>query len=325
MSLKNLIVKGKYYQYTSENPNLEDQIKHLNRIKQLIQHYLISTGFDDATPSVYNYANMTFYQHIDRTEEIEQKSMFAFLTKERREVKTHYLVQLNNVKNSAIWRVNVCCYPNDFYNKKAVFVEVTSEPAIIHKYQQLNYRPSLNQDDIDLIIFENTEFISQLAISILLNEFEKPKPLDSFVKTEVTIKLRNSGFEKIANLLEKGRKEIEEGKTENGLVDLRSALELFLVELIEKRNGVTNNQDKIKMNINELKKLGIIDDSIAKLLVAILVQGAYSNLSDTTHTRNSVDLFDARLYFDVIEKVFDYLIEKGVKYNINMAKTLQSS
>jgi len=317
MSLKNLIIKGKFFQLSNEGATIDSQVEHFKRMKKIVYQYLYDSGYDQISPqpTTYNYAIMEFYQAIVKSPESKGK-FSSRLFGNKQETRNNYLKQLENIKDSSAWHVTICCYPNVIDGKKTIIVEITSEPAIIHKYQQLKYQPSLTQDDIDLIIYENQEFISRLATAVFLNPLTEPTPLGTFVKTNISTKLRAFGFEKTANLYDKGRDEIEHGKTENGLVDLRSTLEQFLVEIIQHRNGTPANPDKIKININEIKDLGIIDDEMAKLLVEVLVHGVYSNLSNTTHSRESVDLFDARLYFDLVEKIFDFLLEKGVKYRI---------
>ena len=317
MSLKNLIVKGKYFQYTGEPANLEKQKNHFNQIKTAIRDYITSNGYDELFPHTFhNFASMDFNAIIIRPEKKENQSFFSFMHKDAKDIKNYYLEQLKNTKESAVWRLNVCCNPRDLDGRKVIFVEITSEPAIIYKFQQLNERASLDQDKIDLIIYENQEFISRLAAANLLNTLDPPKPIGSSVKTDVTIKLRAFNFNKIADFLEKGRQEVEDGQSENGLVTLRSALELFFVEILMRKGIEPAPQKNVNKNIDKLLGLGFIDSSTHNNLIKLAYNGLYINLSTVTHDRIPRDYFDSRFYFNLTEEIFDYVLERVIKLNL---------
>lgn len=53
------------------------------------------------------------------------------------------------------------------------------------------------------------------------------------------------------------------------------------------------------------------------LLTQTLVNGVWVKLSDdAVHGRKSFSLFDSRLFFNLSEDTFDFLIEKVLRYNI---------
>lgn len=316
MSLKNLIVKGKYSVVFSETPDLDHLRELFDKIKQNIQVYLSESGYQQTSPDslLHNYANMEFYPIISAsTLEPIKKSWFWVRRKPRTNL---HLDQLNRMKKAAPWHVSVSCYPGQMGDKHLIVVEITSEPSIIHQYQQLHIAPILNQDDIDLIVYENEEFIARLAKANLLNTLEKPKPLGSFIKTEVALKLRTFDFNEIADLLEKSRKEIEGGKSENGLVDLRSAIELFFVRILERKGEKAAPQKDINKNIDKLHGLRYIDTNTHKILMKLAYNGLYTNLSEITHDRISRDYFDSRFQLNITEQIFDYLLDRVIKLNI---------
>jgi hypothetical protein len=316
MSLKNLIVKGRYFVAFSSEPGLDKQRELYHTVRANIQEYLLAKGYEEhGNNTVFRtFANMEFYIRISNA---LQKPKKRILLRRAKEPYNPHLEQLSIMKNAAPWHISVCCHPDTINKKEIISIDVTSEPAIIHKYQQLNYRPILNQDDIDLIVYENEEFISRFAEANLLNVLEKPHPLGSFIKTPVTEKLRFFDFSDIAVLLEKGRQDLERGKSEDGLVDLRSALELFFVKIVERKGGKPAPQKDVKNNIDKLFGLGYIDQYTRQLLLKLAHTGLYVTLSNVTHDRVTRDYFDARFQFNVAEEIFDYVIERSVKMNIH--------
>jgi hypothetical protein len=318
MTLKNLIVKGKYFQIYEKNSDI-NQIKNaFDFVRKNIIGYLNNLGYATGNHNfLISYANVEFYPMISESVINPKAKSRLSIFKPDPQIKNYHLEQLNIMKDGAPWHVNICIFPGDIYNKNdGLVIEITSEPAIVHKYQQLHYRPSLNQDDIDLIVYENEEFISRIAIANLLSPLEKPKPIGSFVKTQITEKLRAFNFINIANFLEKGRREVEDGKSENGLVTLRSAIELFFVEIIDRKGEKPAPQKDVNKNIDKLQGLGYIDSNTHNILMKIAYNGLYVNLSNVTHDRQSRDYFDSRFYFNMSEVVFDYVLERIIKLNI---------
>jgi hypothetical protein len=318
MSLKNLIVKGKFYQYSIEKLDIEGQKKLYNDIKTRIRHYFL-TDYNETSPIPihYDFANMEFIRKVPRPQEPdEKKSLFPLFPTGKTKKENPYFKHLGETTDSAIWRLNICCYPLTIREKDAIVIDVTSEPAIIHKYQQLGQRRLLNQDDIDLIVYENVEFVLRFANANLFNVLEIPKPIGSTFNTDVTIKLRAFNFNKIADLLEKGRQEVENGQSENGLVTLRSAIEFFFVEVLTRKGITPAPQKDVNKNIDKLHSLGFIDSTTHRNLLKLSYNGLYTNLSEVTHDRISRDYFDSRFYFDITEEIFNYVLERVIKFNL---------
>lgn len=284
-------------------------------IRSRVQDYLLAKGYEEVgNDTVFHaFANMEFYIRISSALQEPKKKFFLKKTKEPYNA---HLEQLRITKDAAPWHISICCHPSNINKDEVISIDVTSEPAIIQKYQQLHYRPVLNQDDVDLIVYENEEFISRFAEANLLNVLEKPRPLGSFIKTPVIEKLRFFDFSDIADILEDGRKDLERGKSEDGLVDLRSALELFFVKVVERKGGKPAPQKDVKNNIDKLLGLGYIDQHTCQLLLKLAYNGLYVTLSDVTHDRVTRDYFDARFQFSVAEEIFDYVVERSVKMNL---------
>lgn len=192
-------------------------------------------------------------------------------------------------------------------------MEILSEPAIFYKIAQLKLNIILDNRNYSYIIYTNRVFIEGLAKSIQAFTIKAPAPLSAYVKTVVSDKLREFNFIEESKLLEKGRKRIEIGEVENGLMDLRVAMERFFFNLVQnKTNLELAPQDKIKANIEKLEKVGYLDGEIKGFLVAIS-ERLLSN--QPAHKRELVmeqySLFEARLFFNLVEDIFDYFIEKN--------------
>lgn len=123
--------------------------------------------------------------------------------------------------------------------------------------------------------------------------------------------MRKYGIEKVAELLENGRQKLETGRSEDGLIDLRSAIEIFLVEILKMIGNKPHSQDKVKQNIEVLEKSRYLDGKMKGLLIKILHNSIYDHISDkAAHKREPCYLDDSRYIFDLTDDTFNYLIEK---------------
>jgi len=312
MLAENFVVKGTFFQIKWKD---EEWNKFLDRVKFMLIENLKSKGYFYNGPDsfFYKYLEMNFDIIIPKNESILQYIPFL---KKRFEYHSKYFEKLKNTRNDIPWHVKIYLYAGKFKDTDGLFIEITSEPAIFYKIVQVNSNIFIDNERYRYIVYTSTEFIDGIAKSLACTSIKEPKPLLEYIKTEVSEKLKAYNFDKIADLLDKGRKEIELGKTENGLVDLRASIENFLFDLI---NGIGEKPHPLHQpenNINLLEKIGYLDGKTKGLMIKVLYNGIYQVLSDTTHKRENVNLFDARLYFNLTEQTFDYLLEKIMRYKI---------
>jgi len=320
MEAENFVVKGKFMVIRPEN--IETR-KLLNKIKDIIIENLLSKGYIYKGPIsfMYNYFELEFL--FDQTLEmpLHYKLLKLLPIYDENKYKIEcYLKDLERKREDIPWRIKIYLYLGEFRGKNGIILEIISEPAIFYQIVQLGRNPNISRNKYSYIIYTNSEFIEGVAKSIHAITIENPKPLSHYIKTNVSTKLKEFGFLEEAKLIEKGRSRIEIGDIENGLMDLRNAMERFFFNIIKKTGFEPAHKYKIKKNIEKLENLGYLSGEIKGFIIK-MTDHLYSILSEQpAHEREPVkkqhNLFDARLFFDLIENIFDYLIEKIIRYNI---------
>jgi len=310
MLAENFVVKGTFFQAKLKD---EDIKISFDRLKNMLIENLRSKGYvyDGPISFMYNYLEMNFTLIIPD----EKKSLF----KKRLDSSVIYFKNLKTTRNDVPWIVKIYLYYGKFRENEGIFIEITSEPAIFYKIVQIKSDIPVDEKEYSFIVYTNKEFVEGIAKSLACVSVKDPKPLMEYIKTEVSEKLKSFNFDKIANLIENGRREIELGRTPYGLDDLRAAIENFLFEIIKRLEENPHPLDKPEKNIELLESIGYLDGKTKGLIIKMLYNGIYIILSDKTiHKREPVNLFDARLYFNLTEQTFDYLLEKILRYKIKV-------
>lgn len=319
MNAENFAVKGKFF---VQKPEKIDFSEFFESLQNAIIDYMLSKGYTYSGPSsfFFKYTELEFY--LSRTEASSfLEKIRKVLNRDRYDWKI-YSQSLARTRDDMPWRVKIYLYFGKFKENKGIILEIISEPAIFYKIVQLNKHPNVKHSDYTYIIYTNREFVEGIAKSIHAFTIKEARPLSNYVKTEISDKLKKFGFLEESELLEKGRKRIEIGDIENGLLDLRSAMEVFFFNLVKRKIKLKPaTQDKIKANIEKLGNAGYLDDEIKGFLISICHQKIYNVLSDQpAHKREPIkeqySLFEARLFFNLVENIFDYLIERCIQYNI---------
>jgi hypothetical protein len=316
MIAENYVVKGSFFSYRQKDEELS---VFFQKTKNKITDYFHYQAYVDSSPgSIFSsYAEMQFKILIEN--EIPQKGL---LSKFRKKEEEPYFKKLRITRRGTPWIVKLNFYPGKFLDADGLNIDIISEPAIFYQIDQLGWNIPIDRKEYSFITYSNTQFIIGLANAMLWSTIKDPKPLQYYSKTELSQKMRKYNFEKIADLLEKGTTKIEIGNSDDGLMDLRSAIEIFLVDLIKRIGESPHPQDKVSANIEILEKLGYLDGKMKGLIIQTLYNGVWSKISDTAvHKREPFNLFDARLCFNVTEEIFDYFIEKVLRYNIKTSTT----
>jgi len=311
MIAENFVVKGSFFAFRQ---NEEDIVEHFKMIREKVDTYCFSQGYTNVTPEPFfgRYGEMRFDLAISPT-----KPNNGLLSKLKRNREDPYFAKLRVTRKGTPWTVKIYFYPGTYQNINGFNIDIISEPAIFFQIDQLGFDTPIDSKDYSFITYPNIQFVHGLAKAMLWSTITEPRPLQYYLNTELTLKLRKYNFEKPGDLLEKGSSKIEMGASEDGLTDLRSAIEIFLVELVNHLGQKPHPQDKVEANIEILEKMGYLDGKMKGLIVKTLVNGVWSKISDTaTHKREPFNLFDARLCYNITEEIFDYFIEKIVRYNI---------
>ena len=227
-----------------------------------------------------------------------------------------YFKRLKSVKKSTPWRIKIDFVQGSYKDRDGIAVNIISEPAIFHKIVQLGHSDLISAGDYSYIIYENTEFVMDIARAVFLATIKEPEPLNTCVQSDITQKMKNLGFINVGALIDNGRLKIESGHILDGLGDLRSSIELFFYMIVEKLGETPRAQEKLKDNIELLEKAGYIDGETKGLILKVLYNSLYTILSERIHKREPCLLFNARLYFCLTEQIFDYLIEKIIIHNV---------
>jgi len=311
MRAENFVFKIKFFMNSKE----------LNKIRDSLISFLQSEGYSYANPisSFYNFLSITFMLNtppISTPFNLRLKRIFGFIDNQKLKQEI-YFKTISKIRSDMPYEINIFIYLGKWKDFDGMIVEVLSKPVIYFKITQLLYSPNLvSSEEYSFISTENKIFLEKIAKAVHGYIIEAPKPLNFYIETEVTEKLKSFGFEKAAEIMRKGKEKIELGDS-GGLDDLRGAIENFLYHLISKLGDEPFPLHESEKNISLLKNFGYIDENIERVIKKILHGGIYSFISNVkTHPRKDVDLFTSRLCFNIVEETFNYLIERVWRFKI---------
>lgn len=313
MKAENFVFKGKFFINSKE----------LEKIKNALIDLLRGEGYMYVSPISFfhNFLSMTFclkLPEISTPISLRFKQLLGIKSKSETSTEV-YFKQLAKTKDSVPSEIDISVYFGKINDTDGIIVEVVSKPVIWFKITQLLVAKQISQEEYSFVSVENKQFIEKISRALNGYFIENPKPLDAYISSEILEKLISFGFPKISEMIRKGKEKIELGNS-SGLDELRGAIENFLYQFILKINEKPEPLDKPERNIQLIKNLRYIDDDIKRLIESILFKGVYSFLSNVvTHPRKEVDIFTSRLCFDITEDVFDYLIERIIKYKIRLS------
>ena len=206
-------------------------------------------------------------------------------------------------------RVNVSIVPSQVKDKKGFLITVRSEPIVLLQMSILGKKPVLDELIYSYTIENGKEFVNNVMLGIGATVLERPKALSEYSGNLAIERMERFGFDQIALLLRQGRTKIEAGNTEDGLTDLREALQDFVSECIKRVGG--KSQNTIRKDLDSLKDLGFIDDWMHETVNNFLYEWMYRYLSaKPVHRRERVGYNDSRLLFSISEEIMSYLIDK---------------
>lgn len=306
--VENLIVEGKCF-YPWDNP--QEYNKFNNMISEFMRQRLyISTTF----PTNFiedRFLSMSFVLNFGRMDiKIPFFTKIAMFLRLENSQKI-YETKLGNIREDLPFNIIVYMNSHTLNNQKGFLLNIRSEPVLLFQMRQLRYRPNLDDFRYSNIIETNKQFINEIMYGTGGVIIEKPKVIAEIIHTPFIEVLKNLGFDKIADLLKQGNLKLERGDIEDGLTDLRGALQLFIEEMVKKINQepATN----FPSNLDILKKYEYVDAHLYSVIRDTLYEWMYRYISDKpVHKREKININDAKLFFSMSEVLMNYLIEKVV-------------
>lgn len=282
-----------------------------NVLKYLINGNLRSKGFilGEPNPRFYPYLEMNFNLEIR-----DNPSLMEKIFKIKKNYRKKYFKRLKECRNDFPWTVRVYIHPGKFEEEEGCYIEIISEPSIFYKIIQLNRRINICEEDYSFIIYTNQQFINGIASSLNFIVIKNPSVLSQYINNYCIEELKNFKFDKIAKLLEEGRKKLEGGG--NAIGDLIGIIENFLEELIKRIGERPKGLHNPEKNIQKLKDSGFLEDYMEGSLMKGIYNAVYLPLKDKDHKKEQIDLFNLKLFYGVIENYILYLIERILKFRI---------
>ncbi|MGV9141953.1 MAG: hypothetical protein ACOC1X_03350 [Promethearchaeota archaeon] len=333
MEAENFVVKGRFFVPLpkDEEKSGYSTTRFIIDIKNMVIENLTSKGYLYSGPAsiVYNYFELEFrmiyYSKLSITDRL-----FRFVNPEKKQAE-NYFKNLGESRDDIPWKVRVYLYMGNHKGFQGIFLDIISESAIFYKIVQLGKNPDIGKQKYKYVIYTNKGLVESVAKSIHSLTIDDPMPLLHFISTNVCNKLQEFGFVDESKLIEKGKGRIETGNIEDGLIDLRVALETFFHNIVKNNTELKPApQDKIRANIEKLEKSGYLTGDVKGLLIKLAYNSLYIILSDQpTHKREPIkeqcNLFDARLFFELSENIIDYLLERVVRYNVKHTNVSQDT
>lgn len=305
--VENLIVEGKCF-FPLDNPQEYNKIN--NMISDFLRHRLYIP--ETATNFIGDrFLSMSFLYNFERMDiKIPLFTKIAMLLGLEKRHKI-YETKLGNTREDLPYHIIFYMNHHTINNQKGFLLHIRSEPVLLFQMRQLGYKSDLDDFRYSDIIETNKQFINQIMYGTGGVIIEKPKVIAEIIHTPFIEILKNLGYSKIAELLKQGNIKLERGDIEDGLTDLRGALQQFIEEMVKKINQEPANN--FPSNLDILKKYEYIDAHLYSVIRETLYEWMYRYLSDKpVHKREKININDAKLFFSMSEVLMNYLIEKVV-------------
>lgn len=310
---ENLIFEGEY-----SFPKLENLEKSYQLITRLLEDYLLNQDYIHygKMPQflmLNRYFYLKFVRNVPESDNLPIKYKFKKAMGQKNSIsKYNFEKWINSTRIDLPFFIEIrISFRDGIYNLKVISKPLCYQ-MIATGYLKLS---GIGRSQYSIIKAENVHFIKEIMSAIGATEIKEPTALNSSVRFRLSDKLDSLGLTHISNLMDKGLTRINNGEIENGLSDLRVALEKFVPESV-KLIGETP-EVKIKENLKILKNKGYLNDRLLELLEKTLYDFLYGYLSDIpSHNRDKSNLlneFDALYAFSLFEVSMEYILQKILK------------
>jgi hypothetical protein len=320
MEAENLIFEGEG-SITHKTTNPKETLELVQNLKLMIIDYLRASNHEQqGVVSLSGLGTLTGkYFHLNFS--IPCPIEISSLSEKFQE---KYRVWLSSIKNSAPDRIGVSIE----IDGEGFKVKISSKSAVYRKIDPgVVGFSTITSDEYSCIRAENIQFIKDLLSAIHAKVIRPPNALSQKTKFRLSDELRTLGHTEIANLLDRGYSHInsyDSDGIENGLVDLRDALDKFVKIMADLVNN-GKHKDKFKENLMILQEKGYLDEKMANFLHKTLYEFVYSYLSNVTiHNREKLVVtdkdrkkllgeYDAKYVYALFEDSMEYLLNKVIK------------
>ncbi|MEZ5334044.1 MAG: hypothetical protein R2741_01775 [Methanolobus sp.] len=309
-----MIVEGNFFGAKINQNEFSRLISRITRFMDDRGYYSL-TGY----PQYDGYLSISYYlDNHTPLPILEQLKVLLHLKSKSDANDKSYSNKLAKTRNDMAYKVDFLVYDiKKVEGYEGYFIRVHSEPVILYKIRQLGHSSNLSKFTYSDIVYNNKHFVDEIILGLGGTKLEETKTLTDLVKPPIVDRLNELGFVRVANLLKEGMEKIERGDIEDGLTDLRSAVEMFVFDIVEKKNLKPSTQHKLKENLNLLKSEGFLDEKMTSLLNNIVVSWLYHHLSDkAVHKREDMNLIDARFLFKFTEEVMEYMLQRIIIHRI---------
>jgi hypothetical protein len=309
VKIEDLIVEGSYFVQGDMT------VDFISRIKKLITEIMYKRGYDPRNEEhplfQTKYFSIQYRCDIPDLNTLPMhraKKALGLITASAFEWEK-YSRGLARVKDELPFLITVSIIFYQHENRNGLKINARSEPAIVTKINTLGRKASFDTFDYSLIIERNRQFISEVMACFGAEVIEKPSTLSKSSYAPFIETLERHKFDKVAELMKKGKEKIFLGNTEDGLTDVREALVLFISELVDKTG--TKSSDKISENLLTLQNQGYLDKWTHDFVDTCLRNWLYRYLSaKPVHARERVNKDDALFVYSVTENAMGFLVEK---------------
>ncbi|MBR9676787.1 hypothetical protein GOV04_01485 [Candidatus Woesearchaeota archaeon] len=315
MQVENIIIRGKYY--------FPGKFERIKDIKRIIMNYMGKKSYEPEDTrdlfSLDGFSTINFQRFLGK-DDIPLKfqiKKFLRLISEDELSNNLYFERMRKLRNELPFEVQFRFTSEKKNGRDIISIKIISIPVIYYKMAQLSNKIVLSDFDHSNIVYTNIEFIKEVMDAIHAVPIEPPQAMSHYVKTKISDTLKEYKYDKIAELLEKGRSKLERG--EDGIPDLLGVIENFLYLITDKVVEKPAQLHQPEKNIEKLKDAKFISNEICGSLQKSLFQGVYRILKDKDHKKEEINYFDMNLFFNITEDVIDYLLERVIKHKIKVS------
>jgi len=306
---ENLIVKSKCFIATRPDS------KNILNLKDVITSLMVREGYKPKDPRALIFQDRflatSFYVNLPYRKpplNLRIKKVLGLISDEQLEGQV-YIEALRRIRDDIPFKVSFSLIPSEIKDKKGILINIRSEPAILFKVRSLGLKLFSDELSYSVIVSTNKYFIEEIIRALGAIVIEEPRAVSEYIKIPVIDKLERFGFENVAELLKRGKIKIERGDTEDGLTDLREALNKLVSELVRKKGQKPTN--KLPKDLKTLKEMRLLNEPMYTVVRRYLYDWIYSYLSaKPVHQRERIDYDDANFLFSISEEIVNYLIDK---------------
>jgi len=220
-----------------------------------------------------------------------------------------YLDSLREIRDDFPFKLSFWLAPWKIGDKSGILINIRSEPTKLFKVKSLGLKPFPDELLYSIIISTNKYFVEEIIHALGAIVVEEPTSIGEYIRTPTMDKLEKFGFNKTFELLRRGKNKIERGDTEDGLTDLREALNKFISEMVKRKGSKPTKQ--LPKDLKTLYEMKLINKTMYTVIRRFIYDWIYAYLSaKPVHQRERINYDDANFLFSISEEIMSYLIDK---------------